>query len=606
MPTLNRFTPASAALLTLLLAGCTADSSKFNWRTRAERTGYQETARYDETVQYCLNLERCCRWVRVYSIGRTPQGRQMALVVVSRERAFTPEEAAKTGKSVVLITNGIHSGEIEGKDASLALLREVCIDKTRANLLDHAIVLVVPVFNIDGHERVSPYNRISQNGPREMGWRCTAQNLNLNRDFAKADAPEMRAWLAMYHAWRPHLWFDTHTTDGADYQYDITFVSNDGPETAPPVGEWIRTKLYPHLMRTLPLDGHHPQIFFDLHDRLDPSKGIGGGGFAPRFSTGYGAITNRPSILVETHMLKLYDVRVKATHSLLAHTLELVNSDGESLREAVRKADEAATALGQPAGPRGSVVLSTTQPADDPGEPITFATYAVSTRMSEASGAAYPVWDHSKPIEVPTRLYARARPLATVQAPLAYLIPAACEGVIQRLIQHGQLVERLTAPCTIEVESYRFSDVDWTARPFEGRHVVSYKTTPIREARTFAAGAALVRLDHPMSRVAVHLLEPEGPDALVRWGLFDPIFEQKEYFEDYAMAPIADRMLAESPALREEFTRWLADHPDQAKNPRARLEFFYRRSPYWDARKDIYPVGRVIDAAALRSIPVRR
>src|SRR5207247_950082 len=151
---------------------------------------------------------------------------------------------------------------------------------------------------------------------------------NLNRDFAKADCVEMQAWLRMYHAWRPHLWFDSHTTDGADYQYDITFGASGGPETAPSVAKYVNERLHPHLLASLEQDGHVPQLFFEMRDRLDPEKGIESNfGMVPRFSTGYGAITNRPSVLIETHMLKSFAVRVKATYDLYVRSLEFVNRD---------------------------------------------------------------------------------------------------------------------------------------------------------------------------------------------------------------------------------------------------------------------------------------
>ncbi|RIK63971.1 MAG: peptidase M14 [Planctomycetota bacterium] len=572
--------------------GCAGPAHTADLVTTAERTQYVETGRYDEAVAFCRAVEKGSPWVRVVSIGTTGEGRDMPMVIVSRERAFTPRAAAATGKAIVLISNGIHSGEIEGKDASLALLREVAVSRERAALLDHVVLLILPIFNIDGHERVSAYNRINQNGPKEMGWRCNAQALNLNRDFMKADAPEMRAWLRMYHAWRPHLWFDTHTTDGADWQYDITFLAAFGPEVPAPLAGWVSQRLHPHLLRTLAEDGHCPQIFFDMRDRLDPAKGIdaGNGGFAPRFSTSYGAITNRPSLLVETHMLKPYETRVRATHRLLVRSLELVNADTKALIDAVAAADREASGVAS-AGPSGRIVLSTAPDKADPGEPITFKGYAVTMEHSPAAGGVYPVWHHDRTVDTPTRTYTRAAPAATVEAPRAYIVPPQWTEVIERLALHGLELTRLDAPRTLEVESYRFEDVVWAARPFEGRHGLTARAVPIRETRTYPAGSVVVRLNQPMSRVAVHLLEPEAPDSLLWWGFFDAIFEQKEYFEDYAMAPIADRMLRESPALAAEFAEWQQAHAEAGA--RERLEFFYLRSAYWDSRKDVYPVGRV-------------
>ena len=190
-----------------------------DWRTKAEVTDYRETPRYDETMAYCRRLAAASEFVHLETLGRSPEGRDIRAVIVSLDHAFTPEAARATGKEIVLVNCCIHPGESEGKDASLALLRDLLIngEGTRPGaLLAHVILIVVPIHGVDGHERFGPYNRINQNGPAEMGWRTSAQNNNLNRDWLKADAPEMRAELDLFHRWLPDLLIDTHTTDGAE------------------------------------------------------------------------------------------------------------------------------------------------------------------------------------------------------------------------------------------------------------------------------------------------------------------------------------------------------------------------------------------------------
>lgn len=583
---------------TVLAIGQPAD----NWKTVAEETNYRKTSSYAETIAYYQKLQAASPWVKVERRGFTPERREMHLVIVSKDDAFKPGTAFSVGKATLLVVNGVHSGEIEGKDACMALAREICITKKHESLLDNATLLILPVFNIDGHERTSRYNRINQNGPEEMGWRCTADNLNLNRDYMKADTAEMRSLLRTFHEWKPHLWFDTHTTDGADFQYDVTFAAAIGPENAPSVADYVNNRLHPHLLKTLAEDGHTPGIFFEMRDRMDPAKGIDANlGFAPRFSTGYGAIMNRPSILVETHMLKPYEVRVKATFDLIKRTLELVAADPWALISAVKKGDEYAANLYK--DEKARVVLATSQPADDEGTPMVFKAYQVSTKRSEASGAEYPVWDRSKPIDVPTKFFSKFIVARDVKPPAAYIVPVQWHEAIEHLRSHRLRMEELKEIVTLEVGTYRFSEARWKERPFEGRHEVSFKTEPIRETRTFPKGSVVVRLDDPTAVVAVHLLEPDAPDSLAHWGFFDAIFEQKEYYEDYAMAPIADRMLAEDANLKKEFDAWLAANPDKAANARARLDFIYQRSPYWDKRKDIYPVGRIESARDIPSNP---
>src|ERR1035441_5739164 len=191
--------------------------------TTGEKSDWNLTAPYAEAVEISHRLEKASNQVKVLNIGATPEGRTMIALVVSKDHAFTPEAAARTNKVVIMIQSGIHAGEIEGKDTVLMLVRDMTVTRKYAAWLDKAIFVTIPVFNVDGHESISPYNRPQQNGPRETGLRNTAQRLNLNRDYIKADTPEMRAWLHIFNAWNPDFLIDNHVTDGSDMQYDVAW-----------------------------------------------------------------------------------------------------------------------------------------------------------------------------------------------------------------------------------------------------------------------------------------------------------------------------------------------------------------------------------------------
>ncbi len=214
------------------------------WRTTVEKTQFRKTPRYDETLAYCKRLAEASPWVEYRSIGQSPEGRDILVLVVSSSGAFDPKSIHADGKAVVFIQNCIHAGESEGKDASMMLVRDMVITKTRSQLLDHVNVIMMPIFNVDGHERFSAYSRINQNGPEEMGWRVTSRNLNLNRDYLKADTVEMRHWLKFWNTWQPDLHFDNHTTDGGDWQYDITFASDHNATADINVANWLKNVLY--------------------------------------------------------------------------------------------------------------------------------------------------------------------------------------------------------------------------------------------------------------------------------------------------------------------------------------------------------------------------
>lgn len=572
------------------------------WLTHCEKSNMRRTPRHAETVAFSRRLADASPWVTYQSIGTTPEGREMPLLVVSSSGAFDPERIHADGKIVVFVQNCIHAGESEGKDASFMLVRDMVITKTRAHLLDHINLLVMPIFNVDGHERFSPHSRINQNGPEEMGWRVTSRNFNLNRDYVKADSVEMRHCLELWNTWQPDLHFDTHTTDGGDWQYDVTYASDWDATADPGIADWLKDVLYPTIVPSLEADGHVTAPYFGLKDRTDPAKGVRSGPFSPRFSTGYASIRNRPAILVETHMMKDYRTRVIATYNIILHTLELLNRDPDSLQTAIRSADRAAARLGDPANRDRKVVLSVKP--NDASIPITFHGYASRRELSEVSGTLRVIYDKKTPIHVETTWQNGTEPEKTVEAPLAYIIPPQWTEVIELAGLHGLTTHRLTRSTEVEVESFRFSDVSFAKRPYEGRFRVSYTTEPILESRTYLAGSVVVRLDQPGAKVAMHLFEPDAPDSLISWGFFSTIFEQKEYGESYVLEKLARKMLAEDPELRKEFEQKVRTDREFAGSGWRRLQFFYKRSPWWDQRKDLYPVGRIIKPIELPLEPM--
>jgi len=428
-----------------------------------------------------------------------------------------------------------------------------------------------------------------------MGWRVTAANLNLNRDFAKADAVEMQAWLRAWVAWQPDLLFDNHTTNGSDHQYVLLYATTLGHFVAAPIATWVQTRLLPEILPALAADGHLAMPYGGPRDPRDPSQGIHTfSAGTPRYSTGYAAVCNRPALLVEAHALKPYAQRVRATYDIMLHALEELNRRPDALRAAIRAADHR-TIAARGAGPGGHAVQ---QQRTDASQPFVYKGVEVTTRQSGITGGEVVSYT-ARPRDVESRIYKDLRISKSVNPPAAYLVPPQWAAVVDRLALHGVEFFRLVRPEQLDVESYRFEDVSFASRPYEGRMQPRYKTIPLREPRAFVAGTVVVPLAQQRAKVAIHLLEPEAPDALLRWGLLNGIFERKEYAESYVMEPIARKMLAEDPALQREFEQKLADDEKFAASPRARLDFFYRRSPYWDEQFNIYPIARLVDEDVL-------
>lgn len=567
------------------------------WQTWTEKTAYRETPRYDETVAYSRRLDAASTLIHLDSFGQSGEGRSLPLLIAAEGETFTPESARHAGKAVVLIQACIHPGEPDGKDAGLALLRDIAITKTRTGLLDHVVILFIPIYNVDGHERFGPYNRINQNGPAEMGWRATSAGLNLNRDYMKADAPETRAWLRLWAHWNPDLFIDCHVTDGADYRYNLTYQFEHHGNVPASVLLWERSALEGRVFPATEAAGNLVAQYLEFRDNRDFSQGIDSFIGPPRFSTGYTPIRNRPGLLIETHMLKDYRSRVRGTYDLLRFTLEEINHDPQSLLRAVRQADEQTIAEGQRYDPSKTYPLQFE--ATDKATPFHLKAVESRRELSDVSGAVRVVFG-TKPVDLTVPYYDDVRVTAEVSTPLYYIVPPQWKEVIEVLRAHGLKLQQLPATATIEIESYRFSEAKWASASFEGRVMPTYKTTRVKEKRSFPAGSVLIPLAQPAAHVIMHLLEPEGPDSFVAWGFFNAIFEQKEYGEDYVLEKLAREMMQKDENLRREFENRLMSDPKFAASPRERLRFFYERSPYWDQQMNLYPVGRITSEPNLK------
>lgn len=574
----------------LLLATSTLTAE--DWTTPAEASDYQRTPRYAETMAYFERLDGASPVVTMIEMGRSAQGRAINAVILASDGMATPEAARASGKPIILIQAAIHPGENEGKDVLMALARDLALGAD-APLLEPVILVLVPIFNVDGHERFSPYNRINQNGPEAMGWRATAQNLNLNRDYTKADSPEMQAWLRLWQRWQPDLLVDMHNTNGADYQYAMTWAYESGPQIHPALARWQREvyadKVKPELLAL----GWPVTFYVSMKEWGNLSAGLTEGASTPRFSVGYAAAAGRPGLLLETHMVKDFRTRVAVNTVLLRELLRAIGRDPEALKSAVAKADGERFAPG--------VEIPLAFGLSERTESMDFLGYAEIRTPSEVSGADWVRYDQDKPVTLRLPVQREITVTASALAPAAYLLPPQWTSVIERLQLHGIEMRRLPEARTLEAERQRFGEVAWAPQPFEGRHQITTLESTLESVQTEApAGSWLIPMDQPRARLIALLLEPASPDSFLRWGFFNAIFEEKEYAESRVMERIAREMLAADPALKVEFDERLND-ATFAADPRARLRFFYERSPYFDLAWKRYPVVR-LDSRTARSL----
>ncbi|HEX6043541.1 MAG TPA: M14 family metallopeptidase [Pyrinomonadaceae bacterium] len=563
-----------------------------DWRTHAEITDFRETPDYANTIDYAKRLADASPAIEYRGFGYSGQGRELPLLIASETGTFTPEAADAEGKAVVLIQACIHAGEPDGKDAGFALLRDVAITKSAAGLLNNVVLLFIPIYNTDGHERSSPYNRINQNGPTPMGWRATSTYQNLNRDYMKADTPETRAWLKLWNEWNPDLFIDCHVTDGADYRCNITYHHEHHDGVDDEIVVWERDVFGGKVAPATEAAGNVISWYLEFIDNRDLPRGTRDFNGSPRFSTGYVPIRNRPGILIETHMIKDYRSRVIGTYDFLKAALEEVNRDPQRLHRLGREADERTVAASS-SGYDPAKLYPLDFELTDEQTPFKLRAFQYETDDSELSGDLRVVYGR-EPLDLTVPMYQTFRVTRAVPPPISYIVPVQWSDVIEVLKAHGLKHHTLAEAVEIEVESYRFENVVWPAGPFEGRHMPRFTAERIIEKRLFHAGSLVVPLAQPLAKVALNLLEPEAPDSFARWGFFNAIFEEKEYGEPYVLEALAREMMANNPELEREFDELLASDAEFAANPGARLRFFHKRSPYWDPQLGVYPIGRII------------
>jgi predicted deacylase len=580
---------ARALVILLLSLSSTAAVAADALSTVAERSGFKTTGRYDETAQLCAAFAReFPDAVRCDTFGKSPEGRAMLALVVSRSGALTPEAARDKKIPVILMQGGIHAGEIDGKDAGFAALRDLLRGKPSPNTLERVVFVFVPIFSVDGHERFGRWNRPNQRGPEEMGWRTTAQNLNLNRDYVKADAPEMQAMLRLLNTWDPIVYVDLHVTDGAKFQHDISLnvePIHSGDAQLRKIGQSLRSALIERLTK----QGSKPLAFypsFVIGD--DPMSGFEDQTPPPRFSHAYTALRNRIGVLVEAHSWRTYPERVRATRHTIVNLLELTAADGAQWTAVAAEADARAAQLGGT-----SVPLD--YKASDKTRTIEFLGYEYSREPSAISGTLMTRYDERKPQVWTVPMKDDVQPLNSIVAPRAgYVVPAAYAARVgEHLALHGITYRTLTEPVSkTAIESFRAKNATFAATTVENRQRVTLAGAWASETRAIPAGSLFVPIAQPHARLVVAILEPMAPDSMASWGDFNASFERKEYMEPYVAEDVAREMLAKDPALAKEFNAKLAGDPAFAANPQARLDFFYQRHESWDERFNLYPVMR--------------
>lgn len=551
--------------------------------TKFEQTKGLETPTYHEIIDWWKLIDARAAEVRMFTMGASDAGYPLHVVVVSIDRDFDPVSLRKKNKRIILINNGIHPGEPDGIDASMLLVRDI-VEK-RIALPGNVALAIVPVYNIGGCLNRSAFYRVDQNGPAEFGFRGNSQNLDLNRDFIKSDSKEARSFAEIFQKYDPDVFVDNHVSNGADYQHIMTLISSQHNKLGGVMGDYMNKVFEPGLYHSMKEKG------YDLVPYVNAFNGTPKNGWpefleGPRFSSGYATLWHSFAFVPETHMLKPYEERVKATYSLMECFIAFTSKNSATIKNL-----------------RDQTKLSSKQQLEFPinwsvdnnsSTEINFKGFESEWKKSEISGLPRLFYDRNKPFETKVKFFNYYQAKTRVKKPLAYILSQGWWKVIDLLKINKVNMHQLTKDTMIEVEAYRINEYQTSPRQIEGHHINSNVMirSSIKKIK-FRKGDYLIPMNQVANRFLVEVLEPHAPDSYFAWNFFDAILGQKEGYSDYAFEETAVDILNKNPDIKNKLeTRKMSDTAF-SKSAGAQLNFIFQHSSYYESAHMQYPVYRV-------------
>ncbi len=542
-----------------------------------------KTPTYDEVIGIYESLDARYNEAQLITMGSTDSGRNLHLFLIGAQPVDEHTGIAKAieGKVVVLVNNGIHPGESCGIDASIVFAEGILKDKSPKNV----IYAIIPVYNIGGSLNRGEYSRANQQGPEQHGFRGNARNLDLNRDFIKADSKNAKSFFQIFQALQPHIFIDTHTSNGADYQYTMTLISTQKDKLNPVLSHLMTTEMEPFLYKNMENAGWEMTPYVNVFG-YTPDKGFDAFLETPRYASGYTTLFNTIGFITETHMLKPYKDRVESTLAFL----NLISSYSEQNWEMLMLVKNAA------------IEWDKAQNQFDLN--WTIDTSAIAKR--EFKGYEYEylpskIGDYqrlkylpNKPKTYTVNYRDTYKATDSAQVPEYYVIPHSWTEAIENLEDNRVIMMRINSDTLMQVTSYYIRDAEFAAQPYEGHFPLSKKRLETEvQQRKFLKGDYLIPTDQNNIRFIMAVLEPNAVDSYLRWNYFDEIFQQKEYFSAYVFEDTAEKLLADDPDLRRRFEEWKAANPEDAKNVYSALYFVYQNSAYYEKEHLRYPVARI-------------
>lgn len=548
-----------------------------------ERSNGAQTPTYFEIVDWWKKLDEKSGKVKMLTMGMTDAGYPLHLIIVSNNGDYNFANIRKNNKRIILINNGIHPGEPDGIDATMLLVRDIVANKYK--IPDNIVLAFIPVYNIGGCLNRSANYRVDQNGPEEFGSRGNSQNLDLNRDFIKCDSRDARAFTEIFHLLDPDVFVDNHVSNGADYQHVMTLLTTQHNKLGGVMGEWLSQHFEPGLYSAMKQKGYdlipYVNSFGDTPENGWPEYWDGA-----RYGSGYAALWNTFSFVPETHMLKPYDQRVKATYALMQCFIEYTSVNSTKIKQLRTEAKEAVKTATSFAV-KWELDRSTFKE-------VLYKGYEGHRKPSEVSGLPRLYYDRTKPFEKQVKIFNYYAVKAEIAKPKAYIIPQGWWKVTDLLKLNKVQMSQFKKDTTIEVEVYKIEDYKTLPRQYEMHHLNSdVKTSTHVQRLHFKKGDWYIPMNQVANRFIFETLEPTGEDSYFAWNYFDGILGQKEGYSGYAFEDIAADYLKKSPDLKLKLEQRVASDTAFAKNARAQLNFVYQNSPWYEPDHMRYPVYRV-------------
>lgn len=537
------------------------------------------TPTYTELIDVYQKLADENDELSLFQMGDSDYGLPIYLCVINGAKDSIATFKKAQESTTLLINNGIHPGEPDGVNACLIWINNWISKGKKTG--DLPVIAIIPAYNVGGMINRSGSSRANQEGPDQYGFRGNSQNLDLNRDFIKMDSKNMFTFAKIYHALDPDVFIDTHVSNGADYQYTISHIASVKERMAPALGDLMHNDLIPSIESCVATNDFDLIPYVNLKGET-PEEGLVVFNDLPRYAMGYASLMNAMSFTIETHMLKPFAERVKATLSFLEGTIAWMSISKDKI-ETARK--DALT------WEQNQEYYSFNFKPSEKRDSILFKGYEFSHPISEVTGLNRLKYHRDKPYEKYVPYFKEYIAEDSTYIADYYVVEKQCTGVLERLKANNIEMSIIDEKGTVLLGRYKVLDFESPKKPYEG-HFVHYNIEKEISLiyKEFKPGDVIIKTNQKNRRFIISVLEPDAPDSYFAWNHFDSYVQQKEHFSSYVFEDKALEILEENETLRSEFEEKRASDEEFSKSARAQLDFIYKRSKYYEPTHNYLPI----------------